>query len=157
MSDTPTPRTDAELRRIENDCAIPIYLKAEALKPFARQLERELNEAKRELDAIREHLWPNQTGLPNEFRNALLAIQARETLLIAQRDSLRAINAELEEALKYPRHGDTGKLLERAADNIDALVAQKDSDSSSYLSPHLRNAADRITSALTKSKESRKD
>lgn len=33
-----------------------------------------------EIEAIREFLWPNQTGLPNEYRSVLLAITARERL-----------------------------------------------------------------------------
>lgn len=37
-----------------------------------------------ELEAIREYLWPNQTGMPNRHRNALVAIQARERLLRRQ-------------------------------------------------------------------------
>lgn len=35
----------------------------------------------RELRDVKEYLWPNQTGLPNEHRSALIAIQAREKLL----------------------------------------------------------------------------
>lgn len=31
-----------------------------------------------ELRDVKEYLWPNQTGLPNEYRSALIAIQARE-------------------------------------------------------------------------------
>lgn len=41
----------------------------------------EVREALAELEAIREYLWPNQTGMPNKYRNCLVAIQARERLL----------------------------------------------------------------------------
>ena len=43
-----------------------------------------LLEAFEELEAIREYLWPNQTGLANKHRNALIAIKARERLLKRQ-------------------------------------------------------------------------
>lgn len=42
----------------------------------------------RELAGIREYLWPNQTGLPNEHRNALVAIKAREKLAAKNLDAM---------------------------------------------------------------------
>lgn len=45
-----------------------------------------------ELEAIREYLWPNQTGLSNHHRSALLAIKARERL--SQSTVLKAIKKE---------------------------------------------------------------
>jgi hypothetical protein len=44
----------------------------------------ELEQDVTELNAIREYLWPNQTGLPNKHRNCLVAIEAREKLLHEQ-------------------------------------------------------------------------
>jgi hypothetical protein len=37
-----------------------------------------------ELDRIKNYLWPDQTGLPNRHRDALLAIERREQLLKRQ-------------------------------------------------------------------------
>ncbi len=42
----------------------------------------------KELESIREYLWPDQTGLPNKYRNALVAIKARERLLKKQTEDL---------------------------------------------------------------------
>ncbi len=63
-------------------------------------------------------------------------------------DALSAKEAEcarLREALGYPRHGNTAGLLREAAKNIDNLVGE---GYASYLSPHLRRAAERIDAAL---------
>jgi hypothetical protein len=55
------------------------------------------------------------------------------------------LQAELVNALKYPRHGDTAKLLEKAADMIDT---QTEEGWSSYFTPHLRRAAKMVRKAL---------
>lgn len=47
-----------------------------------------------ELRDVKEYLWPNQTGLPNEHRSALIAIQARENLLRKQIATLESERAE---------------------------------------------------------------
>lgn len=49
------------------------------------------------------------------------------------------------EACRYPRHGDTAKLLEMAADHIDQNT---EPGWQSYFTPHLRNAAKGIREAI---------
>lgn len=60
-----------------------------------RNMIMELRNDQKELELIREYLWPNQTGLPNKYRSALVAIKARERLgnKVAM-DALRAIKRE---------------------------------------------------------------
>ena len=101
MSDTPTPETDAEMFYAARWADTKFKEERRCVSyDFARRLERERDEARKEISEIKEYLWPNQTGLPNEHRNALVAIRARDQLMQRQRDKLRAINAELAEALE---------------------------------------------------------
>jgi hypothetical protein len=67
-----TPRVDAIPRR----GPFHHYVVDDVLA-VARELERELTK-------IGEYLWPEQTGMPNEHRDILTAIQARDKLLRAQ-------------------------------------------------------------------------
>jgi acyl carrier protein len=51
-----------------------------SLAGVTKTLERQRDALKKELDEIKDYLWPDQTGLPNEHRNALIAIKARDRL-----------------------------------------------------------------------------
>ncbi len=55
-----------------------------------------------ELNAIREYLWPNQTGLPNKHRDCLVAIKARERLASKNADRLLAA---VQQAYRYHHLG----------------------------------------------------
>jgi hypothetical protein len=57
------------------------------------EITDELEDSKRvasELAAIKDYLWPNQTGMPNRHRNALIAIKMREKLMMQQIETLSA-------------------------------------------------------------------
>ena len=58
---------------------------------------------------------------------------------------------EAVKALRYPRYGDTARLLDKAADFIDHL--QADGGSVSYFTPHLRRAAEDIRAVLAQHAE----
>jgi hypothetical protein len=45
-----------------------------------REILAQRDEAMAELMEIKDYLWPDQTGLPNRHRNALIAIKARANL-----------------------------------------------------------------------------
>lgn len=80
----------------------------------------------------------------HELRAKIERRDARIAELDAERDRLR-------EACKYPRYGDTAKLMEEAADLLDKQVKE---GWSSFLTPHLRRAADRIRQALQPKEQS---
>ncbi len=67
---------------------------------------------------------------------------------------LLAAAPDMFEALKYPRHGDTAKLLEKAADLLDKQADPKGEGWKSYFTPHLRRAAEGIREALDKANTS---
>jgi hypothetical protein len=89
---TPTtarfPRWFADMNRAAA-CVNACAGMAEPATEIAALKERVANQYD-ELNGIRDYLWPNQAGLPNEHRNALLAIKAREKLLTDRRDELLA-------------------------------------------------------------------
>lgn len=92
MSDT--LRTDAEVKRIENDekkyeDRYDTYI---AIINFARQLERELNEAKRELENKSREAKDYRDAYEMEFRN-LKSVSS-------ERDKLKEIALELADRLK---------------------------------------------------------
>jgi uncharacterized protein (DUF3084 family) len=88
MSDT--PRTDAEFERIRSDYSISAAREGRHVADFARQLERELNEANKNL-AVSRDIVRNQ-------RDFIAQLNEENQSRVDERDSLRAINAELEEA-----------------------------------------------------------
>lgn len=63
----------------------------------ARDNMATIDELREKLAAIGEYLWPNQTGLPNQHRDPLLAITTRERLAMEQ---ITTLHAELEAARK---------------------------------------------------------
>lgn len=96
-----TPRTKI-LERIQNYLETGGLFNPEMMEhEKVRDLIMECRYDLRELYEIREHLWPNQTGLPNEYRNTVIAIKARERLLTKARDEalaeVAALRAEVEE------------------------------------------------------------
>lgn len=66
-----------------------------------------------ELSAIKEYLWPNQTGLPNEHRCALTAIKARERLLTAKVEKLIAALPNIHKLRAFARMFEDGEPMKR--------------------------------------------
>lgn len=88
-----TPETDKE------ECAH--FMGHCVTREFARKLEHERDEARNELAAVKEVLWPNQTGLPNEHRDAALAVSAIKRLSEKALLSKDAQILALREALQF--------------------------------------------------------
>ena len=65
----------------------------------AEKAERERDEARSEIKAVKDILWPNQTGLPNEHRNAAVAVDAIKRLSERQIAAQAAQIAQLREAV----------------------------------------------------------
>lgn len=88
-------------------------------------------DGEKELDEIKDYLWPNQTGLPNQHRNALVAIKARENLLSgkigeAKQRLQRKVGGALKSAIAA--HGPITKQNHiSAAKRIAGLLIAKDS------------------------------
>ena len=103
MSDTPTPRTDAEARLMSLDCddsCVEIYIKRDGKTiegdfvsaDFARQLERELAEA----DGTISHLRM-ENGLIEFYkcRDQIKELEGQLANMTAQRDALARIGGKL--------------------------------------------------------------
>ena len=98
----PTPETDAEERRchgIPQGCEQPMCICVKG--DFARRIERERDEAREEIAAVKEVLWPDQTGLPNEHRNAAISIAAIKRLAGARIEELERQVVALRSAASY--------------------------------------------------------
>lgn len=91
-------------------------------------------------------LWtPELANADKILRSALIEGKALESMV---EQHMRLI-----QALTYPRYGDTAKLLEKAADDIEKYTNRD--GWTSYFTPHLRRAAKRIREALAFVRERR--
>lgn len=91
MSDRPTPETDAELHGINAVCKED--RKLDAMTSHARKLERERDEAREEIEALR-HEYHGAKAMASGFKDKIKS-------LTEERDEAREENKKFREALEW--------------------------------------------------------
>lgn len=101
MSDT--PRTDAAIRDFGYRDEVGQWIKQDAIDTsFARQLERELNQARAELDGLLEQLG-SLKGKENRYRNLYESAESKLASLTQENEQLRAGYANTVQVLEKHR------------------------------------------------------
>lgn len=93
------------------------------------ELKATVEAQKTTLDELGEYLWPNQTGLPNEFRDPTIAVKMRETLL---RKQVEALTKELSVAKSVAETNVANWL--KACEDIAEITKERDEASKAYQS-----------------------
>lgn len=76
------------------------------------------------------------------------ALRAENARLEKALAGLRESHEALANALKYPRYGTTADLLRNAAKALDHYAAEEGEDTRSFITPHMKRAANGIDAAL---------